>query len=106
MSAPASFQEYLARFHANTQASGFGLDTTSHIPCPFCAAADFLVARLLDFEDAMKRETTCRECGRSGKNLFTYTATAKSFEFVQTSGDDPPSWMTPAPRRVDPEEAR
>jgi hypothetical protein len=49
----------MARFEANLTTSGYGVDTTSHMPCAWCAAPDFLVAKILDFEEAMKRESTC-----------------------------------------------
>ena len=37
MSMPQSATQYTIRFHANLRYSGFGLDTTLHMPCPFCA---------------------------------------------------------------------
>lgn len=111
MSEPQSFGEYLARFQANTVIDGFGMDVAQHVPCPWCAAADFQVlmpaAGILALDDRpnidaqMAMDTTCRECGRSGKSLISRGAGSVEFEFVQTDGPDAPEWLTPAPRRLD-----
>jgi hypothetical protein len=100
MAEPASFDEYNSRFHANQKYSGFGLDTTIHMPCGFCGSPDFMVAKVIDTESVMKRGATCKECGRSLKAIFTHhPAGGKSFEFVQTGGPDAPAWLPPI-RRV------
>lgn len=102
MAEPASSEEYLARFHANQRTSGFGITgTTVHMPCPFCAAADWLVTPVIDTEENMQRDTTCSECGRSSLAIVRRSHHGVEFEFVQTGGADPPEWLTPKMRRVD-----
>jgi hypothetical protein len=101
MSEPTSLEDYERRFAANQQIDGYGLEVTSHSPCPFCAAPDWASWPILETEEVMQRESTCRECGRSGRFIFTVnTPDHKQFEFVQTGGADPPAWLQPPPRRI------
>jgi hypothetical protein len=93
-------EEYSAKVMANMAVTGWGIGVTNHTPCPFCAEPDWLVFRVIDTEEAIKRDTTCQHCGRSAKALVQRDAGGVSFEFVQTGGADPPPWLTPAPRRV------
>lgn len=97
---PTSVAEYTAAYHDNTRITGTGLDTTTHFPCPFCAAPDFMSAKILDTQSAMEQDSTCTVCGRSGKSIFTNSPGQTSFEFVQTGGDDLPDWFIPKMRRV------
>ncbi len=93
--------EFNRRFWDNHRIEGYGLDVETHIPCPFCAAPDFVIIPLLETEEAMQGEQTCAECGRSGRHLFDRSQEGVlKFEFVQTAGDDPPSWLLSKPRRV------
>lgn len=46
---PQSLDEYNHRYSQNFRVTGFGLDVTNHFPCPFCAAPDWYVVKLLDF---------------------------------------------------------
>lgn len=105
MSAPSSLDEYNRRFAANAKVSGYGMDVAQHFPCPFCAAPEWLVIKIMDLamdSSAMSSARTCKECGRSGRMLLNPTAGGgSSMELVQTGGDDPPPWM-PAIRRVTP----
>jgi hypothetical protein len=99
-SEPTNYKQYLERFNENQSISGFGPgNVTVHLPCPFCAAKDFMKYELMQVEDAMKRGATCKECGRSAKAIFTYLENGKSFEVVQTDGPDQPPWL-PEMRRV------
>jgi len=102
MSEPTSFKEYEELYHNNLYITGFGpANVTNHYPCPFCAAPEWSVSKVIHTEEDMVQEHTCKECGRSGKFVFTiYQPNHKAFEFVQTGGDDPPSWLVPAPRRI------
>lgn len=97
--APQNAAEYLERFHANQRLSGFGFDTTQHMPCPFCAAPDFLVFKILEVEYALSCGARCGECDRSMKAVFKKISGSVSFEVVQTSGSDPPEWVQPRMRR-------
>ena len=97
MSEPASRDEYLDRLKANAVITGFGLDTTMHMPCPFCAAPDFLVYGIFAAESALAKGAACGECGRSAKAIFLQEGPG---EVVQTGGPDAPEWLTPKMRRV------
>jgi len=100
MAHPTSYAEYLERFHANQKLSGYGLDVTVHLPCPFCAAPDFMVYKVIDSEAAMVDGSTCKECSRSAAMEFSVnTPSQKAFEVVQTGGDDQPDWLEPKMRR-------
>lgn len=99
---PQSLDEYNHRYSQNFRVTGFGLDVTNHFPCPFCAAPDWYVVRLLDF-GRDSPNLTCRHCGRSGQLQYAELVGGGShMRFVQTGGDDAPEWLTPAPQREAP----
>jgi hypothetical protein len=102
MSEPRNVAEYLARFHANQRIEGYGIQTTTITPCPFCGAPDWMRWPILEAQEAMQRGATCLECGRSAKAVFHVNEPGnKQFEFVQTGGPDQPEWFTPKMRRVE-----
>jgi hypothetical protein len=99
MSEPQSLEEFSRRFAVRQKITGFGMEVTCHCPCPFCAAIDWMVHEILDTDKAMRTETTCKECSRSGKFIFSIDEPGrKQFEFVQTGGPPPPDWLVPKPR--------
>lgn len=103
MTAPRTREEYEIRFNANTYADGEGMELSLHVPCPFCAAPDFVVGKLLELEMLVKLEQVCQECGR-GVRLQLKDIVLRggqrgvSYEFLQTQGDDPPPWVPPMRR--------
>lgn len=100
-SPPTSADEYRVRFHRNHRVEGYGMETTTVAPCPFCAAPDWQKWPIVTVAEAVGKEATCRECGRSAKALVKRDAHGVSFEFVQTGGPDQPEWLTPKMRRID-----
>lgn len=95
---PENFETYNALMCQRATVSGFGIDgVTQHFPCPFCAAEDWLVVKLIDF--AQDHEETCSACGRSARLVYSKTPDSSSMQVVQTGGDDPPEWLVPAPPR-------
>jgi hypothetical protein len=63
---PQSMDEYTKRFYENQKIDGFGIyGTGMRVPCPFCAAPDFIVHKILETEDAYGKGGTCKQCGRS-----------------------------------------
>lgn len=98
MSDPETKEKYLRFFAQNQQYTGYGFDTTAHAPCPFCAAPDWLVFKVIGTEEAMKQGAKCKHCGRAAKALFKRDASGIQFEFVQTEGPDPPSYLPPMKR--------
>lgn len=93
-------QEYEAKFHANEKITGYGMEVTMHMPCPFCAEADFMVFRIVDTEEAHKKGAICKHCGRGAKAIFKHPVGGIEFEFVQTVGDPIPDYLPPM-RRVE-----
>lgn len=112
MSQPQNYDEYLKRSKANQRLTGHFFETAMVLPCPFCAAPDFLEARIVDEAFLLGREReapmaralmagrTCRECGRSAKAIVTHEGAGVRIEVVQSGGDPLPAWL-PAIRRVD-----
>lgn len=100
MSEPKDYQEYLDRFSVNNGYEGFGFDTKMRMPCPFCAAPDWLHVLILDAEKHYAKGATCKECGRSARAIFTHAPGSTTFEFVQTAGPDQPDWLPQKMRRV------
>lgn len=98
---PTSISEYNRRFALNHKIEGFGITgVEQHTPCPFCAAPDFIVHKILETERAMSEGATCRECGRSAKAIIKHGDGGVQFEIVQTGGPDQPDWLVPKMRRV------
>lgn len=96
---PASAEEYNARYLTSHRISGAGFDVTSHMPCPFCAAPDFIVHRVMETEAAIERGAICKACARGTRAIVDRSAAGVRFEFVQTAGPDQPEWFTPKLRR-------
>jgi hypothetical protein len=97
--APESFEEYNALYLKNTEITGFGFDVTQHFPCPCCAAPDWLVVRLLDFQQ--DHIATCRVCKRTVQLQYDSTPGGSEMRAIQTGGDDLPGWFpTIIPRGV------
>lgn len=98
--APQTKEEYELRYNAAWEVSGYGIESvTNHFPCPFCAAKDWHVVRLIDFGDTTE-PIPCEECGRSARFLVARDRGAVHMGLVQTAGADPPSWV-PIPREAE-----
>jgi rRNA maturation protein Nop10 len=91
--------EYESKFALNQRISGFGMDTTMHMPCPFCAEPEWMVFKILEQEEISSKEHVCAECGRGAKMIYRHEGSSISFEVVQTCGDDAPGYLPPM-RRV------
>ena len=98
---PRNNDELAVRINLNQQVTGFGFDTTMHMPCPFCGAPDFMVFKVIDTLEASKQGGTCKECKRSMKTIVTSIRGGRNMEFVQSAGPDQPDWLSPKMRRVD-----
>ena len=95
MADPQTAEEFEARFTQNEKVSGYGMFVTVHLPCPFCAAAEFMVHRVVDVEASMRKGAVCRECGRGARAIFkkSFSGNMTTIQIVQTVGDDPPSFV-------------
>lgn len=92
-------EEYEKKFAASQKISGFGADTTIHMPCPGCAEADFAIYRVIDAQAEMANEHICQHCGIGVKAVFdTDHPFSVGFEFVQTQGPELPSFLAPMRR--------
>ena len=89
-------EQYEARCVENSKVSGYGIEgMTIHVPCPFCAAPDWLSYTLPTMHEVLGEGATCKECGRGARVLFdNRTPNVSRFGFVQTSGDDPPPYLS------------
>jgi hypothetical protein len=95
MSDPISMSDYVQKFTSNQRISGYGLEVTMHVPCPFCATPDWLVHRVLDTEGAYSRGAVCRHCSRGCRALVSHDQGGVAMRFVQTCGPEQPSWLEP-----------
>jgi hypothetical protein len=102
---PASAKEYAEIYMANLEMTGFGIEgLTEHFPCPFCAARDWYIVRLIAFQTSTD-PIECEACGRSARFIFNEDAGgpmqggSKTMRLVQTGGPDPPHWLDPPPPR-------
>jgi len=86
-------EEYELKFQQNYHLSGYGLDTTAHMPCPFCAEPDFMVYKIMEIQEEMRKEHICKACGRGTIGVITPVAGGAKMEIVQTQGDDPPDYV-------------
>ena len=96
---PKTREEYTRLFQMNSQVIGEGVDVTQHIPCPFCATPDFYVVPILAAKTVLAEDSTCVECGRSGRHEIVAEGQKMAAEFVQTGGRDPAEGLKPGPRR-------
>lgn len=94
MADPEDREEYEHRWTQNFQITGAGIDgMRTHVPCPFCAAADFIVHGVLDFLEKMGKGAICKACGRGCRALIDHADSATRFRLVQTSGAKAPDWL-------------
>jgi hypothetical protein len=95
MAEPKTREEYDTAYRANTKVSGFGLGTSVHYPCPFCAAPDWVVTRILDMEQTFQRPHACSTCSRAARLVIKRPAPADAitFHLVQTAGPDPAPYL-------------
>jgi len=92
-------EAYEKKFAENQKITGYGMDVTIHMPCPFCAAAEWMVFKILEQEEVSSREHVCSACSRGAKMIYKHKEEGISFEVVQTRGDDGPDFLPPM-RRV------
>lgn len=94
MTEPTSQLEYEVRYAKNQRIEGYGIEGVRiHVPCPFCAASDFIVHKIMDTEAAHARGAVCRECNRGCRMVATAVSGGKAFRFVQTIGPTAPRWV-------------
>lgn len=98
---PKNADEYAERFQKSYKIEGFGENVQIHMPCPFCAAPNFIVHGIMETAPALSQGATCCECGRSARAIITEeNPDSHQLEIVQTGGPDQDAWMQPPIRRV------
>lgn len=98
---PKNADEYTERFQKSYRLEGFGPEVLIYMPCPFCAAPDFIVHGIMETAAALSKGATCRECGRSARAIIIEeTPGSHQLEIVQTGGPEQPDWLQPQMRRV------
>lgn len=91
---PATVEEYNAKSHAGIRYFGHGIrETGMSIPCPFCAAPDFVEYKLIEMEAVMSKEIVCKACGRGMRTIFERSRDGVKMEMVQSRGDQPPAYL-------------
>lgn len=103
---PKSEEEYTRLTHQRVRTTGYGIEgVTQHLPCPFCAAGEWMVFRLID--GLPRTPHPCAVCGRTAQIIYHVdNETETRIELVQTAGPDQPEWLRPQMRRVELEETR
>lgn len=101
MSEPKTYEEYLTRTKENTVISGFGIGNVyTDVPCPFCAAPNFMRYEIMEVKQVTAQEHVCKECGRGSKFIITEKGPSMIAELVQTCGPDQPDYFTHKMRRI------
>lgn len=99
-----SKEEYEAAYMAACGITGYGLEVTQILACPFCCAPDYQRIRIVAADHDIANEVICANCKRGTKGLITRKDGGTSFEIVQTTGPDIPDWpWMPPIRRIDQE---
>lgn len=98
MTDPRDYETYLRRFERNRAFTQEADGLVYHMPCPFCAAADFALIPQHDNDAAriaMAGGGTCRDCGRSGHVVFQEVGPQQFVvsAFVQTGGPSQADWL-------------
>ncbi len=100
---PATLAEFNALYHQRVKYDGEGITTRVSLPCPGCAAPDFIDMHLRDTQTAWAKGATCAACGRGFRMLFSGRhSPSQTFEIVQTHGADLPAWAPPIRRTIAP----
>lgn len=97
-----SMEELRVNTMIHLRTEGYGVETKSILPCPFCASPDWLVfpvtAGLNGYVEEQKPRF-CKNCCRTARVIIVRSKDSVTFEIVQTDGPEPPEWMQPKPRR-------
>jgi hypothetical protein len=98
---PKNKEEFIRRYNQNNYVvDPDTVNAVTHLPCPFCAAPDIIVMKALHVVEDLQRGGVCKECGRGIRCIIQEVGDKYNVEVVQTCGIDPPSFISPRPRRV------
>jgi len=91
MTHPQSLREFEDRYNANYKVEGWAFQSNVHLPCPFCAAPDWLTYQIANMVLATQEGATCKECGRTAKMVLSDDGYMR---MTQIDGPPPPSWYS------------
>lgn len=100
MAEPQNQDEYLVRWTASEKFEGTGDARLYHVPCPFCAAPDFMIYSRDTMDAVRAAGAICKECKRGAQEVTPPGGGAR--EIVQTAGPAQPAWLEPLMRSVIP----
>jgi hypothetical protein len=96
MTHPKTLKEFIERMERNYYTEGEGENAVTMIPCPFCAAPDFMHYVPATAREVEKQTHTCNECGRSSRLVFHDDGS----QIVQVGGEDQPDYLIMRYRRM------
>lgn len=96
MEDPQTMHEYNQRYNDNTRFEGRYAETKTVMPCPGCAASDWLdwpvTAAMNDYADVTK-PTKCKHCNRTFRFQMDASANGITMRIYQTDGPEVPSFL-------------
>jgi hypothetical protein len=95
---PPTLEDYHHRSQERSRVIGFGVETAVVLPCPFCAAPEWLTHRIVDTLSSALRPpgVVCQVCGRGMAAIFSTLADGGTcMELVHTVGDPAPHYLPP-----------
>ena len=90
---PRTLDEFNARAAQSMRMEGTGLETAQVYCCPFCAAPDWAIIKVIETDTELPKERGCSECGRTGKFIIHSDGANVSIDFVQVGGPPPPDYL-------------
>lgn len=94
MHEPHNKEELAARIQKNSRIEGYGLETASHMACPFCGEAEFMRIRVIAAADDMEKGGHCEQCDRGARCIVDRTdPNSIQSILVQTDGPMAPLWL-------------
>jgi hypothetical protein len=94
VSEPTNYPEYAALYEKNSTVTGFGEFVIHHMPCPFCAAPNFMAIEVFHHGNILG-PTQCDNCKRSAKVIYEHFTNGSAVRLYQTNGPDQPKWLQP-----------
>lgn len=99
MAEPTTKGDYESKLERHTRYTGFGLDTTAHMPCPFCAEPGFMEWKLIEVSDIIQKGAVCKFCERGMRALVVpLDGGGSRTTMYQTQGPDPSPWVPRLPK--------
>lgn len=96
MSDPQDMVEYNALMSENFSMHTIDGEVRVSLPCPFCAAKNWLTYSVQTMRKTLLDGATCSNCGRSAKlEARGIDEESTQLDLFQTGGPEQPAWMSP-----------